>query len=263
MGDVDIDKHLKGYIASYYGEDHITEIAECFRQYWQHALKYGEHEDDHAGEQFANHVARMLISQFMKDKSQRAEDLLWACDDKTLEGQVEWYKKLCAKGKESYEQLLCCYEKLDARLIDHERILFEDSLYLQAEIYYNCYSGALLMCEALCEAFAGEYKLAFYKAGKARKAYLRADRDMRDREHGKWHDFYANECLTDIKQTAWVIEGLMSYIRNLGDGPHFYLWQREFLYSEEDRRVVLVCNMENHLKDLELYELMEERYGDM
>lgn len=98
-GDVDIDKHLKGYIASYYGEDHITEIAECFRQYWQHALKYGEHEDDHAGEQFANHVARMLISQFMKDKSQRAEDLLWACDDKTLEGQVEWYKKLCAKGK--------------------------------------------------------------------------------------------------------------------------------------------------------------------
>lgn len=186
-GDVDIDKHLKGYIASYYGEDHITEIAECFRQYWQHALKYGEHEDDHAGEQFANHVARMLISQFMKDKSQRAEDLLWACDDKTLEGQVEWYKKLCAKGKESYEQLLCCYEKLDARLIDHERILFEDSLYLQAEIYYNCYSGALLMCEALCEAFAGEYKLAFYKAGKARKAYLRADRDMRDREHGKWH----------------------------------------------------------------------------
>lgn len=62
-GDVDIDKHLKGYIASYYGEDHITEIAECFRQYWQHALKYGEHEDDHAGEQFANHVARMLISQ--------------------------------------------------------------------------------------------------------------------------------------------------------------------------------------------------------
>ena len=86
---------------------------------------------------------------------------------------------------------------------------------------------------------------------------------MRDREHGKWHDFYANECLTDIKQTAWVLEGLMSYIRNLGDGPHFYLWQREFLYSEEDRRVVLVCNMENHLKDLELYELMEERYGDM
>ena len=41
------------------------------------------------------------------------------------------------------------------------------------------------------------------------------------------------------------------------------IWQREFLYSEEDRRVVLVCNMENHLKDLELYELMEERYGDM
>lgn len=131
-GDVDIDKHLKGYIASYYGEDHITEIAECFRQYWQHALKYGEHEDDHAGEQFANHVARMLISQFMKDKSQRAEDLLWACDDKTLEGQVEWYKKLCARTMletvdtlihENYEKQLLLkdtkYKMLRAQINPH------------------------------------------------------------------------------------------------------------------------------------------------
>ena len=262
-GDVDTEKHLRRYISSYYGIEHVEKIAECFRQYWRHAVKYGKNEDDHAGEQFANHVARMLISQFMKDKSHRADDLLWATDAGTLSEQIEWYKELCQKGVDSYAELLRKYEMLDAELEGHEKILFEDSLYLQAKIYYNCYSGCVLMCDSLLTAFEEDYKKAFYLAGKARKFYLKANKTMRDREHGKWHDFYENECLTDIKQTAWVLEGLMSYVRNLGDGPHFYLWQREFLYSEEDRRVVLVCNMENHLRDLELYEYMEERYGDM
>ena len=83
---------------------------------------------------------------------------------------------------------------------------------------------------------------------------------MREREHGKWHNFYANDCQVDIKQSAVVLEGLMSYLRNLGDGPHFYHWQLEFLCSEEDRRVVLLLNTENHLKDLELYDLMKEKW---
>ena len=56
------------------------------------------------------------------------------------------------------------------------------------------------------------------------------------------------------------IEGLMSYVRNLEDGPHYYKWQREYLYSEEDRRVMLVMNMENHLRDEEIFELMKERF---
>jgi len=85
---------------------------------------------------------------------------------------------------------------------------------------------------------------------------------MRGREHGKWHNFYANECLTDVKQSAWVLEYLMGYVRNLGDGPHFFTWQRDFSYSEEDRRVLLIYNMENHLTDQELFALMEKKWGD-
>lgn len=52
----------------------------------------------------------------------------------------------------------------------------------------------------------------------------------------------------------------MSFVRNLDDGPHFYKWQREFLYPEEDRRILLILNMDNHLRDLELFELMEEKW---
>lgn len=262
-GDVDVERHLYGYVERYYGRNHVEEIANCFREYSRHAVKYGEHEDDHAGEQFANHVARMLVSQFLKDKTKRAEDLLWATDADTLQGQVMWYRELCKKGVINYEKLIRKYEEVDARLQGHEKTLFNDSLYLQAKIYYNCYYGCVCLCESLLSAFEEDYKKSFYLAGKARLAYLKANFEMREREHGKWHDFYANECLTDVKQTAWVLESLMSYVRNLGDGPHFYMWQREFLYSEEDRRVVLICNMENHLKDIELFGLMEEKYGNI
>ena len=262
-GDVNVDRHLESYVEQYYGRNHVKEITDCFKEYPKCALQYGEHEDDHAGEQFANHVARMLVSQYMKDKNSRSEDLLWATDALSLKGQIEWYKNKCETAVSSYNKLIRKYQLTDAVLKGHEKILFEDSIYLQAKIYYNCYLGCVDLCASLLAALEEDYKKSFYLAGRARLFYLKANREMREREHGKWQGFYENECLTDVKQTAWVLEGLMSYVRNIGDGPHFYLWQREFLYSEEDRRVVLICNMENHLKDLELFELMEERYGNL
>ena len=52
-----------------------------------------------------------------------------------------------------------------------------------------------------------KYQKSFYHAGMAQLHYKKADAAMRSREHGKWHEFYANECLTDMKQTAWVMAG--------------------------------------------------------
>lgn len=103
------------------------------------------------------------------------------------------------------------------------------------------------------------FQPAFFYAGAAREAYLAADHAMRAREHGKWDGFYANECLADVKQSAWVLAGYMSYIRNLDDGPDFHKWQRGLTYSEEDRRVMLILMMENHLPDTEIYKLMKTR----
>lgn len=288
QGDVDVESHRREYVSAYYGSKNAELIADCLKDYFHSAVSYGPNEDDHAGEQFSNHVARMLISQYMKDKNSRADDLLWASDADTLKGQTQWYLDVCRKAEEGYRKYLRRCEQADAELGKDEleaepcgenaesgrraalagegqnpsQMLFRDSLLLQAKIHYHCFKGACLVCESILESMRENYQRAFYYAGCARKEYLAADHAMRDREHGKWKGFYANECLTDIKQTAWVLEGLMSYIRNLGDGPHYYQWQRDFLYAEEDRRVMLIMNMENHLRDLELFELMEQKWGD-
>lgn len=263
-GDADPEIHGKTYVSEYYKEgpakNHGDEIYARMKEYFQWAPAYGAHEDEHAGEQFPNYGTRILISQFMRDRNKRAEEFVWACDSVKLTGQIRWYHALSKKSSAGYEAYLEQCRRTDTILGGSGRELYRDSILLQAKLHYFCWQGAAKAAEALLLAEKEEYQRAFYAAGKARKAYLCADVSMRQREHGKWHGFYANECLTDIKQTAWVLEGLMSTLRNLGDGPYYYQWQREFLYSEEDKRVVLIMNMENHLKDLELFARMEEKW---
>jgi hypothetical protein len=261
-GALDTEKHRAAYAARYYGKENAGLISGCLAAYSKYSLAYGKHEDEHAGEQFSNHVARMLVSQYMKDHRCIAEDLLWATDANSLKEQAVWYRDLCDKARKGYREYLnqCC--STAASLAGDALRLFENSIYLQARIHFHCFTGAFLACNSLLQAVEGDFRHAFYYAGKAREEYLAADTAMHNCEHGKWHGFYANECLTDVKQTAWVLSGLMSYLRNLGDGPHFFKWQREFLYAEEDRRVLLVLNMENHLTDDELFALMEAKWGE-
>ncbi len=261
-GKIGIAEHRKEYVQRYYGLSGSEQVAERFREYFLYAAAYGSREDEHAGEQFANHVARTLITQFMKNREERSTELLWAAQCNDLKEQVLWYRNICLNVSESYGEYLRKCEETEAGLLGEGKELFRDSLLLQVKIHYHCFQGAMLACRSLAEGFQENYQRAFYLAGKAGKEYLEADRAMREREHGKWHGFYENECLTDVKQTAWVLRGFMSYLRALGDGPHYYQWQREYLYSEKDRRVMLILNMENHLQDEELFALMEAKLDE-
>ena len=261
-GEVDIEKHRKAYFSAYYGEENTEILCSLHKNYFKYALAYGPNRDDHAGEQFSNHVARILIHQFVTDRTLRSEELLWATGAESLEGQVRWYLALCTQARKDYEKYMRECEEGDALISKGGRTLYRDTLMLQAQIHRGCFAGAEEVCRSILAGLSGDYRRAFYSAGKAAKHYRGADAAMRAREHGKWRNFYANECLTDMKQTAWVLDGLMSYVRNLGDGPHYYQWQRDFLYAEEDRRVMLVMNMENHLTDQELFALMDEQWGE-
>ena len=259
-GDISVESHSNEYLSMYYGKENLEYIKACFKLYFGSALKYGNNEDEHAGEQFANHISRILISDYIKGNN-LSQYLGWAVDAENIGEQISWYESLCKKAANDYKIYLNQCEETLTNISESGKELFKESLLLQAKIYYHSFFGANLVCKSLNKALKGEYKDAFYLAGKARDEYIAGDMAMREAEGKNGEGFYANECLTDIKQTAWVIEGLMSYLRNMGEGPHFYEWQREYLYAPEDRRVLLIMNMDNHLNDLNLYELMKEKYG--
>ena len=56
--------------------------------YAQFSVPYGPNADDRAGDQFYNHVPRMLISQFIQDRTAPADDLRWLWDAPTLREQA-------------------------------------------------------------------------------------------------------------------------------------------------------------------------------
>lgn len=248
------------YVKQYYGDEQLDFVKQCFLEFSRYAIKYGPNEDDHAGEQFVNHVPRILMTQFMKDRSHRAEELLWTYSGNSLKEQVNWFESLCKPAAVSYGSYLNRCEETAGKLKGGARLLFEDSLLLQVRLLHGCCQASVRVCESLKYGFEEDYKRAFYHAGLAFEQFKKADLFMREREHGKWHDFYSNECLADVKQSAWVAETLMGFFRVLGDGPHFYQWQREFYNSEKDKQVMLVLNMENHLTHKELLAFMKEKW---
>lgn len=256
-----VNEFIDDYVNTYFGAS-IEGVKALFRDYSNAAIFYGENEDDKAGEEYYNHVVRMLVSHGMKNSDAAAPNLKWACKAATFKGQISYFIKQYEKAVVAYGGLL---EKANTELVnvsENSRNLYMDSIMLQIKIYYHCSNGALLACKALDYLIKEEYLEAFYNAGLAGEEYEKANSAMRDREHGKWIGFYENECLTNVKQTAYVLKGFMFYIRNLGDGPHFYGWHRRFLYSKEDRDVTLVMNMENHLDNDELFMRMKKEFDN-
>lgn len=246
------EEHRRCYIREYYGANcdsgQLSEMEACVRDYPQAMLSFGDREDEHAGEQFSNYAVRDFIHGWMRDgATEPVKELLWCTGECSFDEQMTWYEEKCRLTYNKIEEL---YRRCNA-VSGSE--LWQDSVLLQTEIHRNCLKGSILFTESFRAYREKEYKKAFFLLGNAAEAYEAADKAMRDREHGKWAGFYANDCLTDVKETAYCLKRLMGYVRNLGDGPHFYGWQREVTYSAKDAKVVLITNMENHMTDWELY----------
>lgn len=259
--------YAKDYVYSYFTEQQsadtamdlqlIQDIADCFLEYPRCTIPYGICEDDHAGEQFTNYTTRTLASEWMKGGS-AAQELLWATGNTTFEKQMEWYDNKCKIGLANFEQLHDKCSAIDEKLTGHAKQLFEDTIFLQVKLQLFCIKGGIEFCKAFYAFAKKDYKESFYLLGQAAEYYTAGNQAMRDVEHDRWKGYYSNDCLTDVKFTAYLLQGLMSYVRNMGDGPHFFHWQRDYMYSEKDRKVVLITNMDNHPTDWELYEAMKK-----
>lgn len=265
-GDIIIEDYKLEYVSKYFSlskeSEIVREIASLYTDYAKKTIAFGEHEDEHAGEQFTNYITRDFITRWIRgDIHTSVKEVQWATGQIEFKNQIGWYKEKCEEGYRAFTQL---YERclaVSAAMQGAKKQLFYDSIFLQVQIGCFCMKGAMAFCRAYEEFYVKNYIQSFYYTGIAKENYEEAVNAMKLAEHDKWKGFYQNECLTDIKFTSYLLGTLMQYIRVVGDGPHFYKWQREFLYKEEDKRVVLLTNIENHLKDDELFDLIKEVRG--
>jgi len=260
-GTIDIDQHQLEYSRRYYGQSAAPIIANSIKQYSASAISFGVHEDEHIGEQYINHNTRILASGWWSGQEWAAKSFEWASKEKTLAGQIKEYKQITQKGVDTYTDFENLCEQNRLLLEPHAQQLFEDSLKLHGHIYAKCFQGANRFCIAYEKYEEKEYQEAFYELGQASEFYAQAYEKLSACEHDKWLGFYDNECLTDIRQTVWILKELMGYVRNIGEGPHFYQWKRDFMYSKQDRNIMLILVHENHIQNDELYKLMKARGG--
>lgn len=271
-GEINVDEYSKDYIDRYFFHNPSglmdtnlvrDEISSCFHLFAESTILFGNEEDEHAGEQFYNYTVRQMAHQWMiNDTDSCVKSLIWATGKIGMPSQVKWYEDLCQTGLNKFELLMKRCQGLLPKLDTHAAALFKDSLLLQVQIHLSCLKGSLEFCKAYEYFNEKEDGKSFYKLGLAADYFKAADEGMRSREHDKWDGFYANDCLCDLKQTAYNLKHLMFFVRNIAEGPHFYKWLREFMYSEEDRRVVLITNYDNHPTNEEIFLAMKERFDD-
>lgn len=263
--DLDVDAFLDDYARRYYGEGSSSAVARLMRGYWDAAAGFGDQWDQKCGEQFYNYLPRMIATHYLSGNHDEENDLAWLVRGGFAD-QIAYVQGICDAAFPRYDRLArdCERAALDAEDHGdaHAARLIRDTIGLQATIYRESVHGTTLVCTAVGEALAGDFKHAFYHAGLARERFEAGNAAMRAREHDVWQGYWANDCLTDVKFSAQVCATLMSYLRNRGDGPHYFRWKHEFCYAEQWRDVIVVLNMENHETDEEMFQAMKRVWGE-
>ena len=185
-------------------------------------------------------------------------------DGNDLKEQVAYYLNQIRDAVPRYRALADRVEsaaiQARGRGQDDAAMLIEDSIGVAVNIYRHCVQASVLVCRSLLAAYDDDLRHAFYYAGLAREQFTAGDHAMRNQEHGKWAGFWSNDCLTDVKQSAWVCTQLMGFLRCIGDGPHYVQWKRDFTYPAGEKDVWVIMNMENHENDDEIFAAMKAQW---
>ncbi|MFV0362147.1 MAG: glycosyl hydrolase 115 family protein [Suipraeoptans sp.] len=248
--------HSREFAVEYYNG--MEQVAECYQQYQEAMIPYGEHEDEHMGEQYYTENLRIIVNQFLADKSQNAECLYWIAGEGSLEEQTRIVCDLCRAGIDKLEAFYCRCEEVSYGLTGDLKRLFDTTLLLQTKLHYFCAKGVVLFGDAYALCSQKDYRNSFVLFGESSECFDFADSQMRAAEYGVWHDFYLNDCFADVKHTAYMVRKMMSVIRELGDNVRHDKWYHEYCYPKEDQGVYLLLVTDNHMTDWELYQAMKE-----
>ena len=215
-------------------------------------LAYGKHEDEHAGEQYYTENIRILSHNILTQQFDTVDELIWLTGKCKIEQQIKILKNQCFYNMNILEKLY--YESSEL-----EDIVFKNTLVLQLALHYLGRKGVILFANAFTFFREKDYERAFVEFGRSAECFLEAESKMRDAEYGNWKDFYKNDCFADYKHTAYLIQKVMGYIRELGDNVRHDEWYHKYCYSKVDQKVYLLLVTDNHLEDWELYQIMKNK----
>ncbi len=234
-GDVCVEEHFSDFCKKYYSA--VPEaVMECYREYFNATIQYGEHYDEKAGEEFYHHSVRQVIARWMQHGNEKTiNDLLWATGDIPFTEQVKWLYDKCEPAIESWEKLLNKCNNVLEMLEGGEKDFFKDGILLQVKLNLSGCKGLMYLCRSALTYKEGNLPLAYVYASQAIWDFSKSQYDLKEAEHGKWENFYRYDWLTAVKSTIYCLEGLRKHIRIQGDAPDLFYWRWHYLLPETER----------------------------
>ena len=144
-------------------------------------------------------------------------------------------------------------------MTDEVKKRFEDYIELQVILHESGIEGCIKFCKSFYAYDSGDFIKSFILASEAKESFEKGLIAMKEVEHHKWKDFYANDCFSNVSLTVEIIDTLRAFLRIIGDGPNLNGWERKYLSSNEDKRVVLLTNTKKHLSDEELASSLKKK----
>ena len=245
-GLADVEAHARQYAQTYYGSDAVGPL---LLEYSRHTLPYGPNADDHAGDQYYHFVLRHIARALMAGQTREAvEALRWAADDASFSRQVFRIRRICEAGMSGWEPYVRRLEKMAGELDKRAGELLEDSLLLQARLHRDGCRALRDVCRAAERLRDGEPVDAFLLVHRALERCRDSVCALEAAQRNGFEGYYANDCFTNVRLSARVLEALRAWIRACHD-EQWYTWERRYLYAPGDREVRCRSHRTNQLTD--------------
>lgn len=250
--------HSAEFAGEYFGGS--ADIAKAYRDYHKAMIKYGSEEDEHVGEQFCTENVRLLIHSIFNGRTEGTPGLRWLMGEQLpLDEQIEKFGDYFRKNLDNITGYCAECANISEALKPEEKPLFNSTLFMNAAVHYYCTIGAVLFADGYKSYGEGDFKRAFMLWGDSAVYFKTADANMRLSEYGVWKGFYFNDCFSDVKHTAYMVEKLMGLARERGDNARHDKWYRDAVYTKEDAKVFTQLVLDNHMTDWELYEAFKKK----
>ncbi len=252
------ESQAEAFVGEYFAECEVKEeIAALYMEYPQVMMHLDNATKKSVGELFYTENVRLFCHQLLVDKNSPAQGLCGLNEKASLVDQIQQFFEICKQQKEELEKLCVACTVTENGL--QQKALLSATIGLHIKLHQTCRRAARCFARGYESFREGDFERAFLRFGDSAVWFDKGDALLRGAEYGNWKNFYANDCITDIKHTAYMVRKVMSVVRELGDSPMHDAWYQKYCLSQEERQAGNAYITENHKTDFELYEAMKKR----
>lgn len=245
------------FVGEYFPEsDSKEEIEALYMEYPEVMVRLNEGATA-LGELFYTENVRLFCHQLLVNRNNPVMGLCKIDELYSMTSQIQSFGEICRQKKEELEKLCLACTVTEHAL--QQKTLLSSTIGLHIKLHQTCRRAARVFARGYESFLEGDYERAFLRFGDSAVWFDKGDALLRGAEYGVWKDFYANDCITDIKHTAYMVRKVMGYVRELGDSPKHDAWYLKYCLSPEEQEVKRNHIPENHKTDFELYEAMKKR----